>query len=303
MSLRVVFVAGPASIRLQDRALLVAKDGGGGGKIPVEDMAALVLDGQGIELSHDLLSLCVEHGVVVITSDAKHLPNGLLLPIAGHSLHSSVLRDQVSASVPAKKRAWQSIVKAKIRAQEELLRFTGRHRNKLGKLIPLVRSGDPDNIEATAAGFYFEDLFGDDFYRGNDLDGINSVLNYGYALIRAAVARAIVGAGLHPALGIHHCNQYNPFCLADDAMEPLRPLADRIAWDLMHADAIPGELYPHVKRRIIGVLSGFVRLDGRRYPLLVGLERYAAGLRRAICEGVELEVPLPELTASPFTDK
>ncbi len=296
MSLRVVLVSGPARIRLQDNSLVVEKDGGGGGRVPVEDMAALVLDGPDIELTNALLSFCIDKSVAVITSDQKHLPSGLLLPLAGHSLHSATLREQIAAGVPAKKRAWQSMIKAKLRAQADLLKHNGLPYDHLERLIPMVRSGDPDNCEATGAARYFETIFGDDFLRTRDEPGLNSVLNYGYALIRAAVARALVGAGLHPALGIHHHNQYNPLCLADDAMEPLRPMADRIAFDMLKADAIPDELYPQVKRRIIGVLGGFIKIEDRSYPLLVGLERYAAALRRTICEGAPLEPPLPDLT-------
>lgn len=294
MSLRVVFVSAPAVLKLLDNALLVEKPGGGAGKVPVEDMAVLILDGDEIELDHALLAQCVSKGVAVVVCDAKHLPSGLLLPLAGHSLHTSTLRDQIAAGVPAMKRTWQSIVRAKLHAQADMLRHADRDHEYIRRMISLVRSGDPDNIEATAAARYFEALFGEEFYRAREVDGINSVLNYGYAIVRAIVARALVGAGLHPALGVHHRNQYNPFCLADDAMEPIRPMVDRIAWELIQVDAVPDELYPQVKRKIIGALSGFVRFDGKRYPLLVGVERYAASLRRAICEGEDLIAPIPD---------
>lgn len=294
MSLRVVFVSAPATLRLLDNALLVEKPGGGAGKVPIEDMAALILDGDEIEFEHALLTQCVSKGVAVVVCDAKHLPSGVLLPLAGHSLHTATLRDQIAAGVPATKRTWQSIVRAKLHAQADMLRQADREHEYIRRMIPLVRSGDPDNIEATAAARYFEALFGDEFYRAREVGGINSVLNYGYAIVRATVARALVGAGLHPALGVHHRNQYNPFCLADDAMEPLRPMVDRVAWELIQADAVPDELYPHVKRKILSALTGFVRFDGLRYPVLVGLERYAAALRRAICEGAPLDPPTPD---------
>ncbi|CAN5489157.1 type II CRISPR-associated endonuclease Cas1 [soil metagenome] len=286
-------MSGPARLRLQDNALLVSKDGGASGKIPIEDMAFLILDGPEIELTSALLEKCVSLDVAVLTTDGKHLPGGLLLPLAGHSLHSATLRKQIEAAVPSKKRAWQKVIRAKITAQADMLKVAGKRDEHLRRLVPLVRSGDIDNVEATAAARYFEILYGEDFLRDRQEAGLNSMLNYGYALIRASVARALVGAGLHPALGIHHRNQYNPFCLADDAMEPLRPMVDRIAWELMQADAVPEELYPHVKRKLINVLGGFIEFRGQKFPLLVGLERYAAGMRRAICDGEDLEVPLP----------
>jgi CRISPR-associated protein Cas1 len=240
-----------------------------------------------------MLSFCADHNVAVITSDAKHMPNGLLLPFAAHSLHSATLRAQIASGVPAQKRTWQSIIRAKVRAQADAIREIGGDDSTLRKLIPLVRSGDPDNIEARAAGRYFELLFGAQFLRDRDAPGVNACLNYGYAVVRSTVARAIVGAGLHPALGVFHRNQYNAFCLVDDAMEPLRPLVDRLVWEMVALDSVPDELDPPTKRRLVGVIGSFVSLGELRFPLLVGLERYAAGLRRAICDGEPLEVPLP----------
>lgn len=254
-----------------------------------------MLDGEGITIAGDLLAHCVRKGVAVVVSDRKHLPSGILLPISGNTLHTSTLRSQIEAGAPATKRAWQKVVRAKIAAQADMLQHACLPAGQLRRLIPFVRSGDPDNVEARAAVHYFERLFGEHFLRADDGDGINSVLNYGYALIRAAVARAIVGAGLHPAIGIHHRNQYNAFCLADDAMEPLRPIVDHLAWHMGKSDAIPLDLYPAVRKRIAAVLTANLSYQGANYPLLVGLERYAASLRRAICDGADLEVPIPVL--------
>ncbi len=294
MSLRVVSVSGPATVRLKDTHLQICRDGDEVGRVPVEDIAVLVLDGPELFLSHQIISFCADHGVAVITSDPKHMPNGLLLPLASHSLHSATLRNQIEASVPAQKRAWQAIVKAKIRAQADALQYTGCDDSILRKLIPFVRSGDPDNVEATAASRYFSTLFGEAFVRNRDQPGTNACLNYGYSIIRSTVARSLVGAGLHPALGIFHRNQYNPFCLADDAMEPLRPMVDTLVWRMAGMGEVENELQPAMKRRLVSVIGGFVRLDGLRYPLVVGLERFAAGLRRAICEADPLCVPIPD---------
>ena len=288
-------MAGPGTIALRDHCLLVTKPTGESGKIPLEDMAVLVLDGPDLSLSHQTLSACASAGVAVVTSDGKHLPNGLLLPLSAHSLHTSILQDQIGSKVPNKKRAWQEIVKSKIQSQADNLRLFQLSDNSLRKLIPFVRSGDPDNIEARAAARYFEAMFGSDFIRDRDANGINACLNYGYSLARSAVARAIVAAGLHPALGIHHHNQYNPFCLADDAMEPLRAIIDRRVRYLAASSAIPEELDSKTKRELISLLGSFVEFDGLRYPLLVGLERYAVSLRRAICYGDSVKVPMPEV--------
>jgi len=281
-------------IALRDRCLFVTKLTGEVGKIPLEDMAVLVLDGPDLSLSHQVVSGCAAAGIAMVTSDSKHLPNGLLLPLSAHSLHTSILQRQIASKVPNRKRAWQEIVKAKIRSQADNLRYFNLDDSTLRKLIPFVRSGDPDNVEARAAARYFESMFGSDFVRDRDADGINACLNYGYSLARSAVARAIVGAGLHPALGIHHHNQYNSFCLADDAMEPLRAIVDRRVRHLSASDEVPAELDPKTKRELISLLGSFVDFDGLRYPLFVGLERYAVSLRRAICDGEPLKVPIPE---------
>jgi CRISPR-associated protein Cas1 len=184
-------------------------------------------------------------------------------------------------------------VRAKILAQASLLKHYGLSDEHLRRLAAKVRSGDPDNLEAAAAIPYFSALFGPDFVRERDALGLNALLNYGYALLRAATARAIVGAGLHPALGVHHHNKYNPLCLADDAMEPLRPLADHMAIRLLREQPEIKDLTPNVKRRLAEVLASRVQLTDRSYPLLVGLERYGADLRRAICEGASLSPPRP----------
>jgi CRISPR-associated protein Cas1 len=288
-----VSVAGPATLRLADLALVIQRDGEIAAKIPVEDLAVLVLDGPDILVSHQLLAHCADLGVAVSTADSKHMPNGLLVPLAGNSLHSATLREQIDSSVPAQKRTWQAIVRTKIRAQADVLMAIGRDDGSMRRLIPLVRSGDPENVEATAAAHYFARLFGAEFIRDRGQSGVNAQLNYGYAIVRSTVARAIVGAGLHPALGIHHHNQYNGFCLADDAMEPLRPMVDRVVLQMLARRTPIDEVTPATKREMITVLGGRIVLGGLQFPLLVGLERYAASLRRAICEGAEVSVPLP----------
>ena len=292
-----VSVSGPASLTLKDNALVFKRGSDESRKVPVEDMALLILDGPEIILSHALISYCMDNGVAVVSSDSRHVPNGLMLPFAGHSLHTETLRSQIEAGVPARKRTWQVIIKAKIQAQSDALKAIGRCDTTLRRLIPFVRSGDPDNVEGTAAAKYFPLIFGEEFIRDRDEPCINARLNYGYSIIRSAVARSVVGAGLHPAIGIHHHNRYNPFCLADDAMEPLRPLVDVEVWNLIQEGNIAEGIDPSTKRRLISLTARFVLIDGQRYPLLVGLEKYAASLRRAICDGEPLLPPIPEYAA------
>lgn len=293
MSLRVVSVAAPAVLRRYGECLVVEKPEGAGGRVPLDDTAVIVLDGADITLTHDLLAACASRNVVIVTGDERHLPNGILLPIAGHSTHTEVLRQQIEASLPTKKRVWRTIVRHKILAQADLVASLGKDDAKLRKLAAGVRSGDPDNVEGTAAALAFEQVFGWAFLRDRDEPGLNAMLNYGYAVVRAAVARAVVGAGLHPALGVQHRNRFNPLCLADDAMEPLRPIVDRLVYDLAAGGPTLDELVPPVKKRLITALGWTVSLSDLRLPLFVGLERYAASLRRAVCDGEALEVPLP----------
>jgi CRISP-associated protein Cas1 len=293
VSHRVVSVSGPGFARLSDRHLAIVKNGSEVGRVPIEDIATLVLDGPDLSISHQLLGACISHGVVVIVTDDRHLPAGYLLPIAGHSLHTKILREQIESSVPAKKRAWQAVVKGKISAQADLVSIVGQDSKHLRKLSALVRSGDPDNVEARAAAITFESVFGKNFTRDRDSPGINGLLNYGYAIVRAAVARSVVGSGLHPSIGIQHHNQYNALCLADDAMEPLRPLVDYYVWQWIQNSPKAVEVVPQSKRHLVSVLGCFLYFKGELLPFFVALERYAASLRRSICEGADLDVVQP----------
>jgi len=294
MSSRVLSVTGPASITLKDQAATVMKSGELAGKIPIEDIGVIVLDGPDIQVSHAFLAACAEANALVVVCSERHLPVGSLLPLAGHSIHTEILRLQIDSAKPTLKRTWQSIVRAKISAQANLLDHLGQSGKQVRNLLSFVRSGDPDNIEARAAARYFPLLFGPRFVRTRFAEGINGLLNYGYAVLRAAVARAVVGAGLHPSLGVNHRNRYNALCLADDAMEPLRPLIDNAVYDwarLRPDDEL--QVNPASKKHLILQLGVSVRLGENRLSLLAGLERYAADLRRAICEGATLCPPVP----------
>jgi len=308
MSHRIVAVSGEASLRIDHQNLVIKKDGMEVGRVPMTDLAMLILEEKTTVITQAVLAGCADCGATVVVCDDRHMPNGVLLSLEGHSLHSKTLRAQIDGSKPAQKRAWQTIVKAKVLAQADVLNRTEQPGGtKLNRLAGLVRSGDPDNVEGRAAAFYFGALFGPDFCRlrsipdadaiadsTNNLELTNSMLNYGYAIIRACVARAIVAAGLHPTLGIHHHNQYNAFCLVDDAMEPLRPLVDLRVFRLMkdgEVDAGTERLTPAIKRQLIALTTVDLRFGERTYPLLTALERYSTSLRLAICENEPLAIP------------
>nr|MBN2278064.1 type II CRISPR-associated endonuclease Cas1 [candidate division Zixibacteria bacterium] len=199
--------------------------------VPLEDLAVLILSNPVINCTQAVLAgICAESGTIIICNE-KRLPVGLLMPLADNSVQAERFAAQAAVQLPTKKRIWMQIIKAKIIAQGELLKSLKGDDHGLVVMTKKVRSGDPNNFEAQASRRYWPALFGDSFRRipGSN-DGINRLLNYGYAIMRGIVCRAICASGLHPTLGVHHHNRYNPFCLADDLMEPLRPLADRAVW-------------------------------------------------------------------------
>jgi len=248
--------------------------------IPCEDIGLLLVDEPRTSYSHHALVKLLEFGAAVVICGRDHLPAGLLLPISGHTEVVHRLHDQMAVSKPLAKRLWQQIVVAKIRGQAANLPAGSSIQRKLLTLAGEVRSGDPSNVEAHASKLYWSAWLGEEnpFKRDPDGDGLNGMLNYGYAVMRAAVARALVAAGLHPALGIHHANRSNPFCLADDLMEPLRPLVDaRVrelrTWNLQ-------EIGPKSKPHLLSLLTVAARVGDQTGPLMVGLHRTVASLLR-----------------------
>lgn len=306
---RTVVVGEPAFLSIEDSQLVVslqndarrpvapglraAAKGSDSPRVPLDDLGVLVLDGPGIALTKDLLAECSGRNVAVVVCDAKRLPSAQLVPFEGHTLAAKVFREQLEASLPLKKQVWKQIVQAKLREQARaippslLLGRGGRGvRGAQARLLALaetVRSGDPENREAQAAALYFEALFGEDFVRDREAAGMNALLNYGYAVMRACVARALVGTGLHPGLSVHHDNQYNAFGLVDDAMEPLRPIVDVHALEVYVRLDRPDELTPPVKRALLRFLEHDVAFEGKRMPLVTGLGLYAASLKRVLC--------------------
>ena len=261
--------------------------------IPLSDLAVLIVSHPQVTFSHAVLSGLASAGAVFVACNEKHMPVSMLLPLETHSLQAERFAAQAGISVPVKKRAWQEIVRAKIRAQARLLQArTGSDRG-LGALAARVRSGDPENIEAQAARSYWRELFGKpEFRRDPDGDGLNACLNYGYAVLRAAVARAICGAGLHPSLGLHHHNRYDAFCLADDLMEPFRPLVDREVARLSDGGRVSTELARESKQALLQGLLGRFEADGEARTLFDWAGQIASSLVAVIeARGENLQIP------------
>ena len=272
--------------------------------IPCEDLGVVLVDHPQATYSHAALTTLMEHDAVVVLCGRDHLPCGMLLPIGEHTLVVPRLRAQVNASLPTRKRLWQQIVRAKILAQAANLNPDGPAVRRLREFAASVRSGDPDNREAHAARTYWSAWLldgpnrdaADDFRRDPDAPGLNALLNYGYAVMRAAVARAIVAAGLHPALGLHHRHRSNAFCLADDLMEPLRPIVDARVRELAADGEL--ELTQPVKAALLDLLTLEVQTGEFNGPLLVALHRYVASLV-SVLEGHAREISVPVPCDSP----
>jgi CRISP-associated protein Cas1 len=263
--------------------------------LPIEDLGVVIVDDGRATYTQSVFIELLAAGATVMITGRDHLPIGMMLPLDAHHVQTERHRAQVEASQPVQKRVWQALIVAKIRQQAIMLEhFTGDH----GGLLPMsrrVRSGDPDNIEAQAAQNYWPRLFGKSFRRDREADGINAALNYGYAVVRAATARAIVAVGLIPSLGVFHKNRSNPFCLADDLFEPYRPYVDwRVKQLVMEHGDTPLSLDDRPTRAaLLTIFNETISIDGRRWPLLIALQQSAASLARALTGGAP-DLALPE---------
>ena len=290
---RTVEVSTPSYLHVEHAQLVIERDGDRVGEVPLEDLGVLVVDNSGAVLSEGLLAACAENDATVVFCDEKHLPNAVLLPLTGHSVQAETIRAQTAMTLPLRKRLWQQVVQGKITAQAEVLRGHTGSAAPLGAMIAKVRSGDPDSMEAQAARAYWPRLFGPDFRRDRSAEGVNTLLNYGYAVLRAAAARAVCAAGLHPSVSLHHHNRYDALCLASDLMEPVRPLVDRTVRRMLDENegAAP-PLDKHAKPPLLSVLSEGVLVGEREFPLLIAMQMLAASLRRAAVGGKgRLEIP------------
>lgn len=250
---------------------------------PIEDLGVVILDDKRITITQGLLECLAENNCALITCDSAHHPAGLLLPMEGNTLLSERSRLQVDCSKPLRKQLWQQTVQAKIANQASNLAHLvqAENRNML-VWVGQVRSDDADNLEARAAAYYWKHIFPEipRFVRGRDGEPPNNLLNYGYAILRAVVARSLVAAGLLPSLGIHHHNRYNAYCLADDLMEPYRPLVDRIVRGIITKHDDYEEMSLEMKRELLSIPTLDVSIKGQTRPLMVAVDQTVASLNR-----------------------
>jgi len=271
----------PAYISVKNLQLVLKREGAIVGSIPIEDIGVLMVDHPGCTYSHAALNELLANNVAVVICGKNHHPNGLLLPLDGHSLQSERYRIQTTAKAPVKKRLWKQLVQAKIKHQAWCLDVCDQKGGEgLRVLASKVKSGDADNHEAQAAARYWKCLFGLDFRRRRDGLPPNPMLNYGYTVLRAAVARSLCSAGLHPSFGLHHHNRYNAYPLADDVMEPFRPLIDYKVFQFWSQGE--SNITPEIKKALLGVLSQDVFLAGEKRPLMNTLQFLSANLLRSL---------------------
>lgn len=256
--------------------------------IPIEDIGVVVLDHRQITITQGVMEKLLENNCAVITCDSRHLPVGLLLPLVGNTVQNERFRSQIDSSLPLRKQLWQQTIQAKIANQAAVLEYsTSRRHGNMLAWVSQVKSGDSDNVEARAATYYWKTIFPErpDFLRGQFEDEPNGLFNYGYAILRAVVARSLVMSGLLPTLGIHHHNRYNAYCLADDIMEPYRPYVDRLVLDIIAEDGNLS-LTQSAKLRLLSIPVLDVEIDGHTSPLMVAVSTTTASLAK--CFGGDL---------------
>ncbi len=266
--------------------------------IPIEDIGVIILEDHQITLTTGLLAALLENNCAVITCDSSHMPAGLFLPLETNSLQSKRFREQIEASKPLLKQLWQQTISAKIKNQGALLAEGGKNFKNMLIWSEKVKSGDSSNLEGRAAAYYWKNIFPEELDFARDRNGLppNNLLNYGYAILRAVVARGLTGSGLIPALGIHHQSQYNAYCLADDIMEPYRPYVDFVVLGIINNGEDFEELSPSVKKQLLGIPALTVKINGEKSPLMVAVSRTTSSLVKCY-SGESRKILYPEFAA------
>ena len=249
--------------------------------LPIEDIGVVILDHKQITITHALIDALLANNVAMVTSNDKHLPVGLMLPLDGNTLQSERFRAQIDASEPLKKQMWQQTIVAKVLGQAHVLGTQLIEHNNMLKWAKDVRSGDTENMEARAAAFYWRNMFEKDAVI-RDPQGLppNNLLNYGYSIVRAMMARALVGAGLLPTLGIHHHSRYDAYCLADDIMEPYRPFVDMKVLEMWKNGGITSDISSDQKRELLGITTMDVSISGHRSPMMLAIQTTAQSVQK-----------------------
>lgn len=295
---RIVEVADDKRHLFLSRGFLVVQDTEGErkelGQVPLDDITAVIANAHGLSYTNNLLVALAERCAPFVLCAANHNAVGMVLPIEGNYQQAKRFDAQIAASQPLQKRLWTEIVKSKLQQQAAALEAAGAPFVPLSALVRKVRAGDPDNFEAQGARRYWGLLFGDDFRRDQQAGGLNAMLNYGYTVLRAATARAVVAAGLHPTIGLHHSNEGNAMRLVDDLMEPFRPMIDLKVWQLhKHGE---GQITPESKRALVRTLYDDMQTSAGATPVMVCAQKLATSLAQVFMgEKDKLDLPLPGL--------
>lgn len=291
MAWRSVVISHPAKLKRDHYSLAIEQEQTS--CVPFEDIAVIVLNHREITLTHPVLSACGEYGISLFATGDTHHPSGVFLPFLPHSRATRWLRLQLGLSRPVAKQTWATIVRKKIANQAACLRLAGRDgADRLDSYARRVRSGDSDNLEGQAAAFYFSQLFGKDFYRDQERF-TNAALDYGYAVLRGAIARGLVAHGLLPSIGIFHASEQNVFNLADDVIEPFRPLVDLLV--RKYAAPVDDELHPEDKVALVGLLNVDVGMPRGKMSVLSAIEQTIESLARIYDGGSETLLELPSI--------
>lgn len=294
---RTLYFGNPAYLKTKDEQLVFESTETGEVKtLPIEDIGVLILDHQQITISQALIAKLLANNVAFITCDNSHHPTGLLLNLDGNNLQSQKFKAQIEASQPLKKQLWQQTISCKINNQAFLLEQNRVSVNNMRNWAADVKSGDSENHEAIAAAYYWKNIFQlfPNFKRERYGPPPNNLLNYGYAILRAVVARNIVASGLLPTLGIFHRNQYNAYCLADDIMEPYRPFVDKVVLNIVNLNGNFLELTPNMKKDLLNIPAMDVLLNKEKSPLMVAVQKTTASLAKCF-EGKQRKILYPEM--------
>lgn len=293
---RTLYFGNPAYLKTTNEQLVIElKDSDTPQSAPIEDIGLIILDHQQITITQALMAKLLANNTALITCDDTHHPTGLLLSLDGHSLQSQKFQAQIEASAPLKKQLWQQTIAAKIENQAAMLAFRREENKLMLRLAENVKSGDSENAEAQAAVYYWKKVFPEflNFRRERHGPPPNNLLNYGYAILRALVARSLVGSGLLPTLGIFHRNQYNAYCLADDIMEPYRPFVDFTVYQIIRNNGANLEMTPAMKKSLLQLPAMDVMMENKKTPLINAVQRTTASLAKCF-EGSVRKILYPK---------